>query len=57
MSLMSMKLYYRFCPETTHNLAYFPKTVSGGEVASLISVDGKCVSNAMYTNNEGVLSI
>nr|CAB3242880.1 Eph3 ephrin receptor precursor [Phallusia mammillata] len=52
MSIMSVKLYYNFCPETTHNLAYFPKTVAGGEVASLVSVDGKCVSNAVYKNNE-----
>lgn len=53
MSLIGMKLYYHYCPETTYNLTYFPKTVAGGEVASLVSVDGKCVSNAIYTNNEG----
>ncbi|XP_076803976.1 ephrin type-A receptor 4-A-like [Clavelina lepadiformis] len=52
MSLMSLKLYYHYCPEITYNLAYFPKTVAGGQVASLIPVDGKCVSNAIYSGTE-----
>uniref|UniRef100_H2YLK2 receptor protein-tyrosine kinase n=1 Tax=Ciona savignyi TaxID=51511 RepID=H2YLK2_CIOSA len=52
MSLMSLKLYYYYCPETTHNLAYFSRTLSGGEVASLVAQSGKCVSNSVYSNNE-----
>jgi len=53
MSIMSMKLYYHYCPEITHNMAYFPKTVAGGDLASLIQVDGRCVSNAVYSNSDG----
>lgn len=48
MSLMSVRVYYYYCPETTFELAYFPDTIAGEEVSSLIAVNGKCVSNAEY---------
>ena len=54
MSLMSLKLYYHYCPEITRNLTYFPKTAAGGMAASLVSVNGTCVPNAVYANNEGM---
>uniref|UniRef100_F6ZB89 receptor protein-tyrosine kinase n=1 Tax=Ciona intestinalis TaxID=7719 RepID=F6ZB89_CIOIN len=50
MSIMSLKLYYYHCEETTHNLAYFPNTISGGGIAELVSQSGKCVSNSVYAN-------
>ena len=53
-SLISLKLYYHYCPEITHNLTYFPKTAAGGMAASLVSVNGTCVSNAVEANNEGM---
>jgi len=55
MSLMSVKLYFHYCPEVTRNLAFFPMTSAGGESASLVSVNGKCVENAIYANNESNL--
>ena len=56
MSLVSMKVYYQFCPETVMNLSRFPATVAGGEVASLIQVEGQCVRNAIKVGNETELS-
>ena len=56
MSLVSMKLYYQFCPAITVKLAHFPATVAGGEVASLVPVQGKCVPNAEKVGNETELS-
>nr|XP_039250024.1 ephrin type-A receptor 5-like isoform X1 [Styela clava] len=52
MSLIATKLYHYYCPETTHGLAYFSETLPGSEVSSLVAVDGKCVTNAVYTNGE-----
>ena len=57
MALMSVKLYFNYCPEVTQNLAFFPMTASGGKAASLVSVNGKCVENAIYANNESNLMI
>ena len=56
MSLVSMKLYYQFCPDTIMKLAHFPATVAGGEVASLVPVKGQCVPNAEKVGNETELS-
>lgn len=52
MSLIATKLYHYYCPERTYGLAYFSETLPGSEVASLVAVSGKCVTNAVYTNGE-----
>ena len=54
MSVIGVRLYYHYCPSVTRNLARFPKTVSDGDLGSLIPVVGKCVPNAFYSNNEGI---
>lgn len=52
MSLIAVRVYYNYCPETTYGLAYYPRTLPGAEIASLIPIDGKCVSNAVYKDGE-----
>ena len=54
MSLMSLKLHYFYCPEVEHNLAVFPKTVSGGLATSLVSVAGQCIENASHSHGKGI---
>ena len=56
MSLVSMKVYYQYCPDIVRNLSHFPATVAGEDVASLIPVEGKCVRNAVKVGNETELS-
>lgn len=47
MSLISVRVFYYYCPETTKNLAIFPRTISGDDSASLVEVHGACVTNAL----------
>ncbi|XP_076805760.1 ephrin type-A receptor 4-A-like [Clavelina lepadiformis] len=46
MSLLSIRVYYFYCPRTVDALALFPRTVAGKDVASLEEVDGECVKNS-----------
>ena len=55
MSLVSMKLYYHFCPDTVMNLANFKATVAGGEITSLVPVKGSCVPNAVKIGDDAEL--
>lgn len=45
-ALLSVRVYYKVCPDTTMSLALFPETVAGGESQPLKEVTGKCVGNA-----------
>lgn len=45
-TIASVKVYYKECPNTTYNYAYFPATPTGINLASTIEKEGKCVSNA-----------
>nr|XP_039251463.1 ephrin type-A receptor 5-like [Styela clava] len=53
MSLLSLRVYYYYCPETTISLATFPKTVAGKNVASLVTIQGECVNNSKRASAEG----
>lgn len=53
MSLMRVRVYSYYCPNVTNSLAYFPRTVAGNDVASLVEVHGKCVHYANSTGLEG----
>ncbi|XP_061592653.1 ephrin type-A receptor 2 [Cololabis saira] len=46
-ALLSVRVYYKTCPETIKSLASFPETVAGGENQALQEVSGKCVENAI----------
>jgi hypothetical protein len=46
MALMHVKVYYKFCPTETQNLAIFPRTISGPSEVSLAKAQGACVPNA-----------
>ena len=45
--LMAIKVYYKLCPNTTNNYAYFPQTPTGGDQSSPVRVEGQCVPNAV----------
>ena len=51
MSLVSINLYYQFCPAVVKNLARFPATVAGSDVTSLVDIEGKCIPNAVRVSN------
>ena len=51
---MKIRLFYNYCPEVSRDLVHFPRTVAGGEQASLVAVNGQCVANSVpKDNNEG----
>lgn len=66
MALMHVKVYYKFCPTETQNLAIFPRTISGPSEVSLAKAQGACVPNAtqvkdspplLYCNAKGDWSV
>lgn len=48
-SLLSVQVFYEVCPEVTQRFTRFPRTVTGNESDSIISVSGSCVDNASPT--------
>ncbi|VDD87315.1 unnamed protein product [Enterobius vermicularis] len=54
-SLLSVQVFYEVCPEITQRFTHFPKTVTGSELDSIISVNGQCVDNASPTGCNLVL--
>nr|XP_039250605.1 ephrin type-A receptor 5-like [Styela clava] len=46
MSLISLRVYYYYCVETTRSLATFERTMTGKKTSSLVTVPGTCVANA-----------
>lgn len=53
MSILSVRVYYFYCPEVLIGLAAFPRTISGNETTSLDDVSGTCVSNANISTTYG----
>ena len=53
MSLISLRVYYYYCPETTQDLVDYPRTVSESGVASLTTATGKCTANSVSTGEQG----
>uniref|UniRef100_A0A8D0GBR5 receptor protein-tyrosine kinase n=1 Tax=Sphenodon punctatus TaxID=8508 RepID=A0A8D0GBR5_SPHPU len=59
-ALLSVRIYYKKCPETLHNLARFPETIAGADSQTLAKVQGVCVPDAvageepaMHCNSDG----
>ena len=48
---MHMRVYYKYCPRTVHNLAQYEKQNSGPNPVSLVPAEGRCVPNAIKVNN------
>ncbi|XP_059499641.1 ephrin type-A receptor 5-like isoform X2 [Stegostoma tigrinum] len=46
-ALVSVRVYYKKCPSTFHNLAFFEDTITGADSSSLVEVQGTCVNNSM----------
>ncbi|KAM9855143.1 ephrin type-A receptor 2 isoform 2-T2 [Aulostomus maculatus] len=46
-ALLSVRVFYKTCPDTIQSLASFPETVAGGENQGLREVSGVCVENAV----------
>ncbi|XP_072373213.1 ephrin type-A receptor 5-like isoform X5 [Scyliorhinus torazame] len=46
-ALVSVRVYYKKCPSTFHNLAFFEDTITGADSSSLVEVPGTCVNNSM----------
>ena len=53
MSLIALRVYYYYCPETTVDLVHYPFTISEVGRASLVTVKGSCVPNAAQVKPEG----
>ena len=47
MTIMHVRVYYKTCPETLRDLAWFPVTNTGPEMTSLVDVSGVCVANSV----------
>lgn len=45
-SLVSVKIYYNICPERMLNFLHLPRAVTSREVHGVVSVQGRCSSNA-----------
>uniref|UniRef100_A0A671EZQ3 Ephrin type-A receptor 2 n=2 Tax=Rhinolophus ferrumequinum TaxID=59479 RepID=A0A671EZQ3_RHIFE len=45
-ALLSVRVYYKKCPEQLQGLARFPETVAGSDAPSLATVAGTCVDHA-----------
>ena len=49
LSLLSVKVYYLTCPETTVQFAHYPETATGTDLGSVEKVFGRCVENSVPT--------
>ncbi|XP_054190836.1 ephrin type-A receptor 2 isoform X6 [Homo sapiens] len=46
-ALLSVRVYYKKCPELLQGLAHFPETIAGSDAPSLATVAGTCVDHAV----------
>ncbi|XP_061040861.1 ephrin type-A receptor 2 isoform X1 [Eubalaena glacialis] len=46
-ALLSVRVYYKKCPEKLQGLAHFPETIAGSDAPSLATVAGTCVDHAV----------
>ncbi|XP_029801760.1 ephrin type-A receptor 2 [Suricata suricatta] len=46
-ALLSVRVYYKKCPELLQGLARFPETIAGSDAPSLATVAGTCVDHAV----------
>lgn len=59
-ALLSVRIYYKKCPEVLRNMASFPETIAGADSQNLTKVHGTCVEDAvasekpaMHCNSDG----
>ncbi|KAF7235825.1 Ephrin type-A receptor 2 [Varanus komodoensis] len=59
-ALLSVRIYYKKCPEVFRNMASFPETIAGADSQDLAKVHGTCVPDAvaseepfMHCNSDG----
>lgn len=59
-ALLSVRIYYKKCPEVFRNMASFPETIAGADSQALAKVSGECVKDAlanedlfMHCNSDG----
>ncbi|KAH7727131.1 Eph receptor [Aphelenchoides avenae] len=45
-SILYVKIYHVMCPESGNSFVYLPRTLTGREAHSVVTVQGKCVVNA-----------
>ncbi len=45
-TLLSIRIYYKLCPNVTFNFATFPDTMTGQDVSSIVQQNGVCVNHA-----------
>ena len=43
---MHIRVYYKYCPQTIHNLAEYERTNAGAS-SSPAAAEGRCVANAI----------
>lgn len=46
-ALLSVRVYYKKCPELLKGLARFPETIAGSDAPALATVAGNCVEHAV----------
>ena len=57
MSLISLRVYYHYCPDTNDSLASFPMTLSSEQPGDIRKVTGECVANAaIWSPHKGILN-
>lgn len=59
-ALVSVRIYYKKCPDVHQNMAFFPETMAGADSQTLAKVQGTCVQDAvaseeplMHCNSDG----
>ena len=53
MAILSLRVYYFYCPDAVVELGRFQSTVAGNGTASLEEVKGLCVVNASPVTTDG----
>ena len=53
-ALIALRAFYYFCPETVKNLVAYPLAISEVGSASLVTVKGNCVPNALQVGMAGM---
>ena len=46
LTIMHIRVYYKYCPQTIHNLAEYERTNAGAS-SSPAAAEGRCVANAI----------
>lgn len=46
LTIMHIRVYYKYCPQTIHNLAEYERTNAGAS-SSPAAAQGRCVANAI----------